>query len=235
MSPDAQDLSSPRLRFSRAFQNAGAWKRFVFDSKGPLPVVIRRKTLRTTATLIKVPSMEDATVLLEHRIGKTVTTSESRMFTRWVQCIEESSGAPPCDFCESTAGIWTADQNGLAPYAEDDLDGDICTPEPKLTLHVMSHVCCGATTCRQKQQEASLDLMKRCEEKTGKEVRVPLALQSCAFCFSMAGDGKTLRKCMGCKLVTYCSEACQRADWKQSHKKVCNQADPNHTRDRACR
>ncbi|KAJ7494001.1 hypothetical protein FB451DRAFT_1491593 [Mycena latifolia] len=33
-------------------------------------------------------------------------------------------------------------------------------------------------------------------------------------------DGVTLRKCSGCKLVSYCSSECQKKDWRD-HKKLC--------------
>ncbi|KAJ7203912.1 hypothetical protein C8J57DRAFT_1735195 [Mycena rebaudengoi] len=38
------------------------------------------------------------------------------------------------------------------------------------------------------------------------------------------GDTRRLQKCSGCKLVSYCSSACQKLDWA-SHKKICRNTD----------
>ncbi|KAJ7766214.1 hypothetical protein B0H16DRAFT_1687215 [Mycena metata] len=47
----------------------------------------------------------------------------------------------------------------------------------------------------------------------------------CVGCYSCGAtpndDAVTLRKCGGCRSVTYCSEDCQQRDWRQ-HKKLCN-------------
>ncbi|XP_031572249.1 uncharacterized protein LOC116306350 isoform X2 [Actinia tenebrosa] len=44
------------------------------------------------------------------------------------------------------------------------------------------------------------------------------ALPRCHFCHKTSGD---LKRCMGCKDVSYCSRDCQKKDWKQNHKAVC--------------
>lgn len=44
--------------------------------------------------------------------------------------------------------------------------------------------------------------------------------ESCAAC-GMSGAGVKLLKCMRCRKVWYCSKECQTADWKSSHKRVC--------------
>lgn len=48
------------------------------------------------------------------------------------------------------------------------------------------------------------------------------SVRVCARCGTndAASDSKLMR-CQRCKVVSYCSQECQRADWKQ-HKKLCN-------------
>ena len=43
-------------------------------------------------------------------------------------------------------------------------------------------------------------------------------LRTCAFC-GKAGD--KLRRCARCRTVAYCDRTCQKQDWKQGHKQVC--------------
>ena len=43
-------------------------------------------------------------------------------------------------------------------------------------------------------------------------------LPKCANC---KGDDKSLGKCERCRLVSYCSEACQKQHWKNDHKEMC--------------
>mmetsp|Transcript_52007 Transcript_52007/g.153475 ORF Transcript_52007/g.153475 Transcript_52007/m.153475 type:complete len:180 (-) Transcript_52007:114-653(-) len=47
----------------------------------------------------------------------------------------------------------------------------------------------------------------------------------CAGCGKTASqaevDGKPLKQCARCKAVAYCSQDCQRRDWKAGHKRVC--------------
>lgn len=44
---------------------------------------------------------------------------------------------------------------------------------------------------------------------------------TCASCFKKSV--KELKHCAGCKSVYYCSQACQKADWKLTHKKECGE------------
>ncbi|KAF5357630.1 hypothetical protein D9758_007526 [Tetrapyrgos nigripes] len=48
--------------------------------------------------------------------------------------------------------------------------------------------------------------------------------QLCSYCLK-AKDAcpSGLKKCSGCKRISYCSEACQKSDWKSSHKQLCPQ------------
>jgi len=43
----------------------------------------------------------------------------------------------------------------------------------------------------------------------------------CAFCKEAAPEDKAHKKCKNCKSVEYCSDSCQKKDWK-THKLVCN-------------
>ena len=58
--------------------------------------------------------------------------------------------------------------------------------------------------------------------------RMPHATQArcrgCASCGARASRGHLLRQCAHCKLVCYCSRACQRADWAD-HVGLCQAAD----------
>lgn len=40
-------------------------------------------------------------------------------------------------------------------------------------------------------------------------------------CFACNKEGTDLKRCGKCKLATYCSIACQKADWLPSHKANC--------------
>lgn len=51
-------------------------------------------------------------------------------------------------------------------------------------------------------------------------VRALVVVQTCASC----GKEDAKNKCARCKQVWYCSEACQRADWKAGHKVSCKPA-----------
>lgn len=61
---------------------------------------------------------------------------------------------------------------------------------------------------------------------------VAVAVSCCHVCGWISGDEKNgqpqhgdplrkLRRCTGCKLVYYCSVACQRRDWKAEHRQIC--------------
>jgi MYND finger len=44
--------------------------------------------------------------------------------------------------------------------------------------------------------------------------------RNCIWCDK--GVNVTLRRCAQCSVFSYCSEACQKAHWKQGHKADCN-------------
>jgi hypothetical protein len=43
----------------------------------------------------------------------------------------------------------------------------------------------------------------------------------CSYCMTEAAETSNLKRCTSCKIVNYCSPACQKADWKLVHKKEC--------------
>lgn len=43
----------------------------------------------------------------------------------------------------------------------------------------------------------------------------------CSYCLTEA-DTSSLKRCTGCKVVRYCTSACQKADWKPIHKHECS-------------
>jgi hypothetical protein len=43
----------------------------------------------------------------------------------------------------------------------------------------------------------------------------------CNYCLSRGGGGGAVRACTGCRVVAYCSPACQKADWAPVHKGEC--------------
>ena len=46
--------------------------------------------------------------------------------------------------------------------------------------------------------------------------------RECAHCGVQEGNhGATLRKCVRCKVTSYCSKPCQTAHWKAGHKLQC--------------
>ncbi|TVY18552.1 SET domain and MYND-type zinc finger protein 6 [Lachnellula arida] len=45
----------------------------------------------------------------------------------------------------------------------------------------------------------------------------------CSYCLIESGpSSSSLKKCTGCKVVRYCTPACQKADWKVIHKNECS-------------
>ena len=42
------------------------------------------------------------------------------------------------------------------------------------------------------------------------------------YCQCCGKEGYRFQKCSGCRWAYYCSPACQRADWKEKHKRNCN-------------
>lgn len=49
---------------------------------------------------------------------------------------------------------------------------------------------------------------------------IPSGRKQCEHCFKVA----PVFRCVRCKSVHYCGQACQAADWKESHKKFCRPA-----------
>ena len=47
---------------------------------------------------------------------------------------------------------------------------------------------------------------------------------TCGNCGLAAEEGETLNHCARCKIVSYCSRACQVHHWKNGHKKTCQAA-----------
>jgi hypothetical protein len=45
-----------------------------------------------------------------------------------------------------------------------------------------------------------------------------LSEPECHFCHKKSGD---LKRCLGCKKVSYCSKGCQKRHWKLGHKTLC--------------
>jgi len=61
----------------------------------------------------------------------------------------------------------------------------------------------------------------KAEVKKEEERQLKRAARVCQLCGKEAG--KSWKKCSICRLGRYCSEECQRADWKK-HKKSCKKA-----------
>jgi TPR repeat protein len=47
------------------------------------------------------------------------------------------------------------------------------------------------------------------------------SVKVCGFCESAEGSEHKLQTCSRCRLVAYCSKACQAAHWKNGHKQAC--------------
>lgn len=58
----------------------------------------------------------------------------------------------------------------------------------------------------------------QCSEKT---YFIPEKLNGAGMSCSWCGGGENLKKCQKCHLSSYCSIACQRNHWRQSHKQEC--------------
>lgn len=202
-------------------EQVGDCNSLVHDALGPLPVAILRTTTKRVQFGVVVPTAEDAVVLSAHRTNRKVPNSETRMFLRWLR--EEGSGPEPCDFCEAPS-MHQANRFCLRPYVDEDMQGAVPLPKPQFTVDVSSYVCCDATACRYILQKKVVEMGRRHERAGHASYRVPIDLQSCALCGSTANDVVRLRKCASCQIVAYCSEKCQRADWKAGHKKTCQAA-----------
>jgi hypothetical protein len=46
-------------------------------------------------------------------------------------------------------------------------------------------------------------------------------IKTCDYCGSAEESEHKLQACSQCRLVAYCSKACQRAHWKNGHKQAC--------------
>ena len=204
------------------------------DEEQVFLVVFQRKTLKQCIVVVGTPTNEeDKNCLLEvHKGKKPPSASMAKMFENWINVIEESRGKPPCDFCEAISNN-SHNLYHSAPYRTGDLNGYIPTHEPRMTIGCVSYTACGAPICREKQQKLAIDVRVRCEKETGRAIRVPIAVQSCAHCGRTETEGSRLKKCMGCKHAAYCSEECQRANWKMFHKRTCKSAEFDRTQDRA--
>lgn len=51
---------------------------------------------------------------------------------------------------------------------------------------------------------------------------------TCYNCFK--ASAKPFEQCSGCKTIVYCSAECQRAHWKQEHKKQCKVLQKQNTK-----
>ena len=48
--------------------------------------------------------------------------------------------------------------------------------------------------------------------------------KTCGQCGRREGQGETFNHCSRCKVVSYCSEACQKQHWRGGHKDTCQAA-----------
>ena len=48
-----------------------------------------------------------------------------------------------------------------------------------------------------------------------------MPMDACDSCKRRRVEGQKLQVCSGCRVAHYCSEVCQKLDWKMNHKKVC--------------
>ena len=70
-------------------------------------------------------------------------------------------------------------------------------------------------------------LSQQGDEEAAASVRALVSARRCGHmgCIELAGANDTalrLRRCTGCGVAKYCSERCQRADWR-THRRVCRQ------------
>jgi hypothetical protein len=59
-----------------------------------------------------------------------------------------------------------------------------------------------------------------------------MTTKSCAKCNASSTETHPLKLCGNCKIVNYCNQACQKADWK-THKSVCRQFGAKKAKDQA--
>jgi hypothetical protein len=196
-----------------------------FDEDGlTLPVLILRKTLKRTYTMVKFPTIDEVVVLLEHQPGKRVPSTETELFAKWMQefdNLEKPAKAECCDFCESVAAH-SADMFMLCECRDEDFGPLVPSTKPRLTLHVLAHASCSSAACKNLCQRQTIDLMRRTEAVHGNNcIRAPTKLQVCAWCSSKGSASISLYKCTRCRMVCYCSRECQLKSWKAGHKEAC--------------
>ena len=59
-----------------------------------------------------------------------------------------------------------------------------------------------------------------------------MTTKSCAKCNTSSTGTHPLKLCGNCKIVSYCNQACQKADWK-AHKSICRQSGAKKAKDQA--
>jgi hypothetical protein len=55
-----------------------------------------------------------------------------------------------------------------------------------------------------------------------------MPLRSCIVCRAVASPDLQLQYCSLCKSALYCSEDCQKIDWRKRHKKICKLLNVGH-------
>ncbi len=77
-----------------------------------------------------------------------------------------------------------------------------------------------AWLARQEQQRWRREQLLLCAEAAASRACSHLA---CTNCSGASESGLHGKRCSGCRVVRYCSAACQRSDWKAGHKVVCKE------------
>jgi SET and MYND domain-containing protein len=81
-----------------------------------------------------------------------------------------------------------------------------------------------------KQDFAPGDIVVSLDRPYIAELDIDRLQDTCAWCFQrdarpvkdgLAGESKTVKACVGCKRVRYCSKTCQSRAWKREHKHEC--------------
>ena len=71
---------------------------------------------------------------------------------------------------------------------------------------------------RRRSEEAILDELSRRDVKAANMIKMIDVVDACAGC---CAPNTKLKYCSGCRVVGYCSEACQRGHWKLEHRVAC--------------
>ena len=91
----------------------------------------------------------------------------------------------------------------------------VCTPDEKMEQKLAYE-----TTCCFKPRALIYDLNMRHYIKTKSGLVIPsLAEKWHCLCWNCFNPGDKLQRCAKCKIAIYCSQNCQREDWK-SHKEL---------------